>query len=184
MIFIIFFILFIVLVYYYNNNTSVYIKSNIDGNYYSVQKTPDPQESADTLGLIYQNLIKLENFVLNNQRTPADRDFLYRIKNKIKPSLLAEADLEDGVTSYTLNKTKIYLCIRNKPHLEIADENVLMHVVLHELAHVLSNGIVREHEHEKNKEFRDLFDYLLKTAVKIGINVNVNGTAPYCGISV
>lgn len=60
-----------------------------------------------------------------------------RLKNRLIPFFpeLNYVKLMKGGSSYTINKQKIYLCTESKG--EIYDDNMLVYVILHELAHTL-----------------------------------------------
>jgi len=61
--------------------------------------------------------------------------------------------LFEGKKSYTINKKKIYLCLRDENG-DYYDENMLTYVAIHELAHVLCDEI--GHTDKFHSIFRDL----------------------------
>lgn len=63
----------------------------------------------------------------------------------------------EGDKSYTINKKKIYLCLKDENG-RYYDTNMLMYVALHELAHVLCNEIGH------TKKFHEIFHMLLDRA--------------------
>lgn len=94
-------------------------------------------------------------------------------------------------TAYTLNKgEKLSFCIRKQFSLghkhhdsdqPFYDENVLIYVAIHELAHVMSVSIGH------NKEFYKNFAFLLKYAIEIGMYKPVNFVehpVDYCGVRI
>lgn len=87
-----------------------------------------------------------------------------------------DVDLFEGDKSYTINKEKVYICLKDEDG-KYYDDNMLIYVVLHELAHVLNKDDVGHTEAYEKK-----FDELLNTAVKHGI---WDATKPlvknYCG---
>lgn len=79
-----------------------------------------------------------------------------------KRDVLNEISFYKGNKSYTINKEKVFLCLKKKNG-EYYDMNILVFVTLHELSHVLSTTI----GHDKN--FNNIFDALLKKAAELGI---------------
>ena len=76
--------------------------------------------------------------------------------------VLNEISLFKGDKSYTINKEKVYLCLKNKDG-EYYSLNNLLYVLLHEISHVLSTTI----GHDKN--FNNIFDAILKKASEMKI---------------
>lgn len=64
--------------------------------------------------------------------------------------------------SYTINKSKIHLCMKDKNG-SYYDDNMLTYVLIHELAHVISDSIGH------TPEFYENFDQLLLKAEEMGI---------------
>lgn len=94
------------------------------------------------------------------QRDP----ILFKIKEKLallSPKVHSLKFFQDN-KSYTINKKKIYLCLRDEHH-DYYPMNMLMYVAIHELAHVLCNEIGH------TKKFYKIFDDLLKKAEDLGI---------------
>ena len=79
-----------------------------------------------------------------------------------KRDLLNEVGLYKGNKSYTINKEKIFLCLKDKND-EYYDTNMLLYVLLHEISHALCDEVGH------TKKFNDIFNALLKEAVKKGI---------------
>lgn len=80
--------------------------------------------------------------------------------------------------AYSINKgERIGICIRNKQG-KIEDENTMMFVLLHELAHIMS----KKYAHDD--EFWNNFAKLLKIAIKCGVYKYVNyesNPTTFCG---
>jgi len=68
----------------------------------------------------------------------------------------------EGKKSYTLNKRKIYICLKDE-HKEYYDFNMLLYVTIHELAHVLCDEIGH------TAKFDFIFHQLLQKAAHLGI---------------
>jgi hypothetical protein len=90
-----------------------------------------------------------------------------------------------GATSYTENKTKLILCLREKHKTDgdhqLHDINILMFVVLHELAHMMNNSWGHP------QQFWVLFKFMLLNAVEAGIYKPKNyrhNNITYCGLKI
>ena len=83
----------------------------------------------------------------------------------------------EGHSSYTENKTVVYICLKDPKTGKYYDMNTLMYVALHELAHVLSKN------YGHDEEFKENFENLLTLAEKKGLyNRNIPMPTTYCGI--
>jgi len=79
-----------------------------------------------------------------------------------KRDVLNEVALYKGNKSYTINKEKIFLCLKDKNG-DYYDTNMLLYVLLHEISHSLCDEVGH------TKKFNEIFNALLKEAVKRGI---------------
>jgi len=98
-----------------------------------------------------------------------------RLKNKLIPFFpeLKYVKLMKGDSSYTINKQKIYLCTESKG--EIYDDNMLVYVILHELAHTLCPEIGH------GSKFQIIFKSLLDRAERHNLfNPLLPRTENYC----
>jgi len=87
---------------------------------------------------------------------------------------LKDIDLFACKKSYTLNKRKVYLCLKDENG-DYYDNNMLIYVLLHEYAHVLCD------EHGHTEKFWEIFEKLLIVATKMGIyNPNIPIIDNYC----
>jgi len=117
---------------------------------------------------------------------------LKQLKEKIKPlfssnkkyngilssmnhrNLLNEISLYKGDKSYTINKHKIFLCLKDEKN-EYYNDNILLFVLLHECAHVLCNSVGH------TEEFNQIFDALLEEAENLNIlQANFQPPSNYC----
>jgi uncharacterized membrane protein YhiD involved in acid resistance len=81
--------------------------------------------------------------------------------------------------SFTIDKKHIYLCLKDQKG-QYYDDNTLMHVLLHEYAHVLCSKLDTEGEH--SDEFKEIFADLLRRATEAGIYDPTKPIAEnYCG---
>lgn len=79
-----------------------------------------------------------------------------------------------GKKSYTINKEKIYICLRDKDS-NYYHMNHLIYVCLHEVAHVLCDEVGH------TEKFHEIFDSLLEKATQMGIfNPSIPIIRDYC----
>ena len=76
--------------------------------------------------------------------------------------ILSEISLRKGEKSFTINKTKIFLCLKDKKD-EYYNNNMLIYVLLHEIAHCLCDEIGH------TEKFHNIFNALLERATKMKI---------------
>lgn len=151
-----------------------------DNKFYHVRNLADNKEAADILSDISKKSASLvENLAI---KYPQDSDVI-RLNKKFNPDNMREAEDSKDQTSYTINKGEmIHLCLRHKnDDKSLHDHNLLMFVVIHELAHIMSKSIGH------NQEFYKNFKFLLTEAVEAGIYSPVNfqnNPVKYCGVKV
>lgn len=88
--------------------------------------------------------------------------------------IIPKIELYEGNKSYTINKEKIYLCLKDKNG-QYYNENMLTYVFLHEVAHILCDEIGH------TEKFSRIFDTLLEKATKLGIyDPNIPIIQDYC----
>lgn len=99
------------------------------------------------------------------------------IKNHISQlhPVVDTIQLYEGNKSYTINKQKIYLCLRDEKQ-NYYDFNMLLYVAIHELAHVLCDEIGH------TAKFHKIFQELLQKATELRIyDPNKPIIQNYCG---
>lgn len=90
-----------------------------------------------------------------------------------------DLDIREAASSYTEDKTIIYLCLRDEQG-KFYPDNTLVYVALHEIAHLLN----RE-DFGHTPAFHKMFDKLLCKAAARGIyDPNKPHTAWYCGVDI
>lgn len=92
-------------------------------------------------------------------------DILGVLSSLNKRNILDEISIMRGDNSYTINKKKVYICMKNK-HGEYYTENMLTYVLLHELAHVICDEVGH------TPKFHEIFEKLLERAVALDIYDN------------
>lgn len=178
-----YFVLFIlaVIVFFFIKNyygEVEYVTSKVDGKRYLVRKMPNSQKAADMLAELIQDSNKLVQHMLAKYRDYPETMRLYENFNK---NDITEGSPDSGYTSYSINKSSIVLCLRQKDSNEFANKNVVRYVLYHELAHLMTASIGH------TKEFWDNFKFLLQEAIAIGVYEKQdfnNNPQPYCGIRI
>jgi hypothetical protein len=86
---------------------------------------------------------------------------------------LIHLQVYEGNKSYTINKEKIYLCIKDR-YGRYYNKNVLMYVLLHEIAHTLCTDVGH------TPQFNEIFDILLQRARDANIYTPTEIPSDYC----
>jgi hypothetical protein len=76
--------------------------------------------------------------------------------------ILKEIKVMKGEKSYTINKQKVYLCLKDEKG-EYYDDNMLVYVLLHEFSHIFCSEIGH------TQKFHDIFQEVLDYAIKKGV---------------
>lgn len=96
---------------------------------------------------------------------------LHSLNNR---NVLDEITLYRGDKSYTINKEKVFLCLRDENG-EYYNKNMLIYVILHEIAHVICDEI--GHTDKFHRIFEQL---LLKATEKEIYNPSIPIIQDYC----
>jgi hypothetical protein len=162
-------------------SNTVKVQSMSDGNTYHVQNLPDKQDACEMMSKVRGNIEKLIDHYKSDPASMADPRVKVMI-DRFNPSNMVENDLDATSTSYSENKgEKIVICLRDKTTKELVDENTLMFVILHEMAHLMTTTIGH------NPEFWANFRRLLHDGIQVGIYKNVNysrSPTTYCGMTI
>jgi hypothetical protein len=159
------------------------VKSSVDQRIYKVRDMPDKQEAADLLARVRQKIQSL--YFTLKKKFPHKPQVLQWIKNFIPdPERFTEATPDAEHTSYSVNKgEKVHLCLRQRegPDESLMDENVMVFVALHEMAHVVTPTIGH------GPDFWNNFAWLLKQAEEQEIYHYQDFKAhpvSYCGMNI
>jgi len=160
----------------------VYVKSKQTGKEYLVQDFPDRQEACERLASIQLKLEKLIQRYKDDPATSAEPRIQTMIE-RFKPENMCESNIRDSTTSYSENKgERIVVCLRQKTAgYPLVDENTVMFVVLHEMAHLMTSSVGH------TPEFWANFRRILHDGIGAAIYTPVNYThspVPYCGIEI
>ena len=141
------------------------VKSNVDGRTYKVRDMPDKQKAADLLASVRMKMEKL--YMIVKEKFPNKAQVRQWITNfQPSPERFLEATPDAEHTSYSVNKgEKIHLCLRQRQgqNETLMEENVMVFVALHEMAHVVTPSLGHD------PEFWNNFGWLLKQAEANGI---------------
>lgn len=179
-------VVLLTLFYKYNDYDITSVKSQLDGEQYLVRNLPDKQQASNMLAKIHKNMMYLTNYLYNNinkyKKHEAD---IKQLKERMETCIIMESTENNIYTSYSVNKgEQIVFCLRSRNALDkdkLHDINLLMYVVLHEMAHVACP------EYGHTPLFKEIFGLLTTTAIELGIykkiDFNANNTE-YCGLMI
>ena len=158
------------------------VKSEKTGKTYMVQNLPNKQEACERMASLQDNLDKLIKRYQNDPATAIEPRIQTMIQ-RFKPENMCENSMNGDTTSYSENKgDRIVICLREKTNgYPFSDDNTVMFVVLHEMAHLMTYSIGH------TPEFWANFRRMLQDAMAVGIYKNVNyarSPQPYCGITI
>lgn len=161
----------------------VSVTSTVDGRTYRVRDMEDKQNAANMLAKLRLKLSTLTDALL---RKYPDKAQVRQIATNFRadPDRFLEATPDAHHTSYSVNKGEaIHLCLRQRqPNDEsLVQENVMMFVSLHELAHICT----RDMGH--TPAFWNNFGWLLKEAEALSLYTYMDFQAQpvsYCGMSI
>jgi hypothetical protein len=139
--------------------TTVTVRSTVDGKEYRVRDLPDKQQAADLLAKLRLNLGTLMDSL--TQTYPHKPQVQRLVQNfRADPDRFFESTPDAEHTSYSVNKGEsVYFCLRQRDGTEkLVDNNVMMFVALHEMAHMITKSVGHE------PEFWNNFGWLLREA--------------------
>lgn len=159
------------------------VKSTVDGKIYKVRDLPDKQEAANLLARVRLKMLRL--YSITRDKFPNKPQVKQWVTNFTPdPERFSEATPDAEHTSYSVNKgEKVHLCLRQREgnNESLVDENVMVFVAIHEMAHIVTPSVGHE------PEFWNNFAWLLKQAEQNGIYSFQNFKAhpvAYCGIQI
>jgi hypothetical protein len=157
-------------------------KAMLNNTMYEVQDYSNPDAAAELLANINRNIKRVISCLIS--KYPNDARVL-RLKSRSANLVIEEAKHVENSSTYTVNKgERMTICLRKKNSTkDLYDIDLLLFVIIHELAHVMT--ITLDH----SPEFMVNFKFILHEAADCGIYRPVNyGSAgnriDYCGVSV
>ena len=159
-----------------------YVKSDIDDKEYLVRDLPDKQQAANMLARIRINIMKIDDYLINNiDKYPEMADYIRQLHQKIKYTEYSESTEDSTYTSYSVNKgEQIVFCLRSKSNPnKMHDINLVMYVALHEISHVACP------EYGHGDLFKKIFGFITQVAIEQGFYHRIafdKDPTEYCGL--
>lgn len=154
-----------------------------DGRRYMVRASPRQSESAAALARLNARVSILIHKLQMSDHEPKMKQVVDRIASRYNPDVISEGVIDNDKTSYTVNKgEEVVYCLRSRDDKdELYSDNKLMHVAVHELAHIgsLASG-ADSHYHD----FPVNLHYLETKAAEYGLISPITESWEYCGIQV
>ena len=156
------------------------IISNVDGETYCVRERSKLSLAADKLANANK---KLKHLVEYCKEKYPDRKNIIRLAKGYNPDNIVETLPTSKYTAYSLNKgEKLAFCLDTKKNGgKLIDDNTLIFVAIHELAHIATKSVGH------TDEFWNNFKFLLEEAVNIKIYNPVDYSKhpeKYCGMEI
>jgi len=158
------------------------IVSTVDGDKYCVRERKDVQGASDLLARITEKMKLLVEYLDEKYAGDPTKENVKRLVKKFNPRKIVETLPTSEYTAYSENKgQKIAFCLNKKKedNNHLIDENTLMFVALHEMAHVASKSIGH------NTEFWDNFTFLIGEAEEFKLYTPIDYSKKneeYCGM--
>lgn len=152
--------------------------SSVNGEKYCVRDRKKLQEAADLLAKTSEKMDRVVEYCVE---THGKEERVKRLAERYTPGAIQETLPTSEYTAYSENKgEKMVFCVNIRRNGErLIDQNTLMFVALHELAHVMTLSIGH------TPEFWDNFKFLITRAVECNVYNPVNYKevpAEYCGM--
>lgn len=147
-------------------------------------KTFSNESQQQAASLISNIRKKLSSFVEHLSNKYPNRKDISLLVSRWNPNAIIEGSHNSGLTTFTLQKGKeISFCLRDRDGSDRlhTDENTLIYVGLHELAHLME----KHHNPDHEGAFIDLWKFVLKEADNFGIWKRYDyekNPVRYCGI--
>jgi hypothetical protein len=162
---------------------TVDVVSSVDGKTYRVRDMNDKNGAADLMATIRLRLMKLCDAL--ERKYPDKAQVKLMVTNfRSDPSRFIEATPDEEHTSSTINKGEsIHMCLRQRdgPDESLVNENTLIFVALHEMAHICTKSVGHD------ADFWNNFGWLLKEAEALGLYTYTDFAAhpvSYCGVHI
>ncbi len=165
-----------------NRNNLVYVEAN-SGTKFLVQKDNYKQEKGKLLGDVVERMYKLKNHLVKNKSSdPEFQEYWEQLDQNFTESrtVIYETDPNSDLTSYSVNKgEELSVCLRSKKSGRLHDINLLMYVVIHEMAHFACPEIGH------GALFKKIFKKMIEEAIKLNLYEKVDyseNPVEYCGM--
>jgi len=181
----IFIILVIIYIFYYINRMNyVSIESN-SGTTYMVYNDELNKDKANLLSSVVINMCSLKNYLVKNKDSEdliEYKDYIEQLNKNFNEyrTKIYETNPNSNLTSYSVNKgEELSICLKSKNTGKLHDINLLMYVVIHEMAHFACPEIGHG----------DLFQKIFKKFLEVSIKINIykledysDKPVEYCGM--
>lgn len=171
---------------------TLYIQSDLDDKTYIIRRghTKDEtylKESANTLAEINDRVTKLIDHLCQKYENDNHKNyFINKLKQNYSSYILSEAAIDERYTTYTIDKQDMHVCLRTRDKYEsVYDINLLMYVILHELAHLCNYDDLGNPIQGHGEEFKNIFKLLVIEAIRLKLYNYVDYSETpmeYCGI--
>tara|TARA_A200000113_G_scaffold26578_1_gene22369 strand:+ start:97 stop:621 length:525 start_codon:yes stop_codon:yes gene_type:complete len=151
-----------------------------NGEEYLVRNLPNKVEAANKLANISQLLNQLVQSLDESDKEKGE--YIKNLKNNFNSDFITENIPGSIYVAYSVNKgEELSLCIRDKDTESFIDDNTIIFVAIHELAHIMTP------ETGHTPLFWDNMKYLLGQASRQGIYIPVDYSqepVEYCGMNI
>ena len=178
-------LLCIIVVFIYMNyiRKSLYldkIESSVNGKKYYVRNLPDKNEAADKLANIGMSLQKLIDSL--NEKDKEKGEDILRLKKSFNSDYITENIPGSMYVAYSVNKgEELSICIREKDTEKFIDNNTIIFVAVHELAHIMTDELGH------TELFWDNMKYILEKSSLVSIYKKIDYSkypVMYCGMEI
>ena len=170
--------IFIYIHYLRNNLFLDKVVSSVNNKEYYVRNLPDKNQASDKLANLGDSLKNLINSLDNDTKI----DDINRLKGNFNSDHITENIPGSLYVAYSLNKgAELSICIRDKDTNKFIDDNTVIFVAIHELAHIMTD------ETGHTSKFWDNMKFLLIEARERGIYTQIdysNNPVMYCGMEI
>ena len=173
-------------------NENVYVISKYDNKKYLIRRGKNKsiyflQHSADTLAEINRRIMLLIDILDKKYGNDRNNNFVINhLKKNYNFNKISEAAYDSRYTTYTVNKDEMHICLRTRDSNEnMYDINLLMYVILHELAHMCNYDKTGIPIQGHGIEFRHIFTILVQEAINANLYVYRDyrkEPVEYCGM--
>lgn len=183
--------LIILIYFFYKTYIQVsYVKSSIDNRQYIIRNKYEEfklKETADILAQINGRIeMLIQHLLLSNE--DKTKNFGKKLSEVYNPNVISEAAFDTRYTTFTIDKQDMHICLRTRDdHQKAYDINLLMYVVIHELAHMINYDEKGTPIIGHGKEFQKIFKSLIKESILANVYVYENyreSPKEYCGITI
>lgn len=175
-VFVILTLIFVIYKFVNNYQEIEYIQSDLDNKVYMIRRGHTKSKefllkSANTLADINIRVEKLISYLQKNYSSDPNKNyFIKKLRENYNTYMISEASVDPKFTTYTVDKQDMHICLRTRDQYEnIYDINLLMYVVLHELAHLCNYNKYGTPIIGHGFEFKFIFKFLVEEAIKIRV---------------